>query len=78
MLMAIKVKKSQVGLGIAPRMDESKITNLTKHPSDQLVTMNFKVTAELRRAYKKYALEKDKSMVEILKESFDLYREKNI
>ncbi|TSJ81152.1 MAG: hypothetical protein NMK33_01360 [Candidatus Cardinium sp.] len=76
--MAIKVKKTQVGLGIAPRMNESKITNLTKYPSDQLVTMNFKVTAELRRAYKKYALEKDKSMVEILKESFDLYRSKNI
>lgn len=76
--MAIKVKKTQVGLGIAPRMDESKITNLTKYPSDQLVTMNFKVTAELRRAYKKYALEKDKSMVEILKESFDLYRSRNI
>lgn len=76
--MAIKVKKTQVGLGTAPRMDESKITNLTKYPSDQLVTMNFKVTAELRRAYKKYALEKDKSMVEILKESFDLYRSRNI
>ncbi|MGI2299157.1 hypothetical protein [Candidatus Cardinium hertigii] len=76
--MAIKVKKPQSGLGMAPRMDESKITNLTKYPSDHLVTMNFKVTAELRRAYKKYALEKDKSMVEILKESFDLYRKKNI
>ncbi|MCT4697392.1 MAG: hypothetical protein V3581_01495 [Candidatus Cardinium sp.] len=76
--MAIKVKKAQSGLGIAPKMYESKITNLTKYPSDQLVTMNFKVTAELRRAYKKYALEKDKSMVDILKESFDLYREKNL
>jgi hypothetical protein len=76
--MTIKVKKLKSGLGIAPIREEDKITNLTKYPSDKLVTMNFKVTVELRRAYKKYALEKDKAMVDILKESFDLYRKNNM
>ncbi len=78
--MAIQVKnsKSKSGLGSAPKREEPNITNLSKFPSDVLVSLSFKVPIEFRREYKQYALDKDKSMSDILKESFKAFRKNNL
>ena len=54
-----------------PVMEPSRATEQT----DELVAMNFKVAPEFRREFKLYAVERGKTMVELLKEAFEEYRE---
>ena len=45
------------------------------HPEPvEWVTMNFSVPAEFRKAYKRFALDHDLSMVDLLKKSFTLFK----
>ena len=70
-------KARKTRLGIPPKADEPKITNLNKHPSGRLAPMNFYVPVDFKREYKIYAAEKDMNMVDVLKNSFELYKKHN-
>lgn len=78
--MAINITKpkNKKSLGVPPSREKPKISNLTKESSDKDVILNFKVSFEFKKEFKRYALEKDKTMVDILKESFKLYKKNNI
>ena len=41
---------------------------------EELVAMNFKVDKSFRRAFRTYASDNDMSMVELLKKSFEVYK----
>ena len=60
-----------------PTADESNASTggLTKPEPSELVPMNFKVSAEFRKQYRTLAAMHDVSMTDILKESFELYRQ---
>lgn len=60
-----------------PTAEESSASagNLEKPEPSELVPMNFKVSAEFRKQYRTLAAMNDVSMTDILKESFDLYRQ---
>lgn len=49
-------------------------TNLTRTPDQDLRPMNFKVSAEFKREFKSYATQMDISMVQLLQECFEFYR----
>ncbi len=72
--MTVKTNKK---LGSPPTKDESRVQNLKKAGSNEPVPLNFYVPGEFRRDYKVYAAEKEMSMVEILKRSFELYKSQN-
>lgn len=59
----------------SPPPIEKPSANLTRNPSDKSVALNFYVENEFRRAYKSFAVEHDMTMVELLKRSFELYKE---
>jgi hypothetical protein len=59
----------------APPPIEKPSMNLTKHPSNKSVSLNFYVENEFRRDYKRFAVEHDISMNELLRRSFKLYQE---
>ncbi len=76
--MAIKTQKPKKSkLGTPPKIEEPKINNLSKHPSEKLVSISFLVPVEFKREYKLYATRKDTSMLEILKKSFELYKKQD-
>jgi hypothetical protein len=43
-----------------------------QHPPDKLETLNFKVPADFKKAFKGYAVAQGMSMVELLREGFEL------
>ncbi len=47
-------------------------TSQTAQPSDKLETLNFKVPANFKKAFKGYAVAQGISMVELLREGFEL------
>ena len=51
-------------------------TNLTRTPNEDLRPLNFKVKASFKREFKTYATANDMSMVDTLKEAFDLLKTK--
>lgn len=51
--------------------------NLDKPPPLATETLNFKVTAEFRREYKVYAASRGMTMIELLEESYQLYKERH-
>lgn len=72
--MAVNIKKKSK-LGQAPKVEES--TNNLEAPSPtENVNLVFTVPEEFRREYKMYAVSHGKSMVDILKASFEEYKEK--
>ena len=60
--------------GAPPPIDKPS-QNLTKNPSNKPVSLNFYVENEFRREYKRFAVEHDISMNELLRRSFQLYKE---
>lgn len=61
----------------APPQIEETPQNLEKTPPLETETLNFKVTAEFKRDYKGYAVSRDKTMIELLRESYQLYKERH-
>ena len=61
-----------------PSPNQPKITNLKKRGSKEFVTMNLRVRAEFRRQIKLYATKKDMSIVDVVKQSFLEFKERNI
>lgn len=57
-----------------PPPPEAASENLTRTTDQTLRPLNFKVPADFRKQYKLYAMEHDISMVELLKKSFEHYR----
>jgi len=64
-------------LGKAPSSEETPHTvgnNTSKAGNSELVPLNFKVPAEFKRDLKSFSAGHDMSMVDVLKEAFELYR----
>ncbi|MFQ5717757.1 MAG: hypothetical protein ACE5GQ_11755 [Nitrospinales bacterium] len=59
----------------SPPPIEKPSMNLTRNPSNKSVALNFYVENEFRRAYKSFAVEHDMTMVELLKRSFQVYKD---
>jgi hypothetical protein len=72
-----KKQKRHTKTELPPIKNEVKIKNLEKKSPADLEPLAFKVDPEFKKAYKIYATEHGKKMVDILKESFELYREKH-
>lgn len=49
----------------------------TKERKEEIVNLNFKVSAEVRRKIKQYAAKHDKSIKEVLIEAFEFYIKEN-
>jgi hypothetical protein len=62
------------GKGSPPAATEASNNNTEKPSTKALVPHNFAVSAEFKKAYKIAATEYDMSMVDLLKESFDIYK----
>ena len=60
------------------RLNPSSRKNREVSPPDQseTETLNFKVTTEFKREYKGYAVSQGMTMIELLKEGFELTRQK--
>ena len=61
----------------APPVLEQATQNLDKTPPLATETLNFKVMSEFKREYKGYAVSRGMAMVELLQESFQLYKERH-
>ena len=72
----IKLKKNK--LGSPKKLGGPKITNLEKPQANKEKQLVFSVTPEFHKEYKNYATNQGKTMTKVLKDSFKLYKEKNI
>lgn len=77
MAQITKPPKKAQKLGNPPAKNEPTVRNLQQPTSTDLEGLNFKVNPEFKKEYRLYAAERGKSMVDILKESFELYRKHN-
>jgi hypothetical protein len=72
-----KPPKKSNRLGTAPTLESATTTvdnNTTKPANSDLVPLNFKVDGEFRRELKSFAAAHDMSMVDVIKESFALFK----
>jgi hypothetical protein len=63
--------------GAPPRKDEASVKNLDRPISSELEPLQFKVEPEFKKAYKIFAAESGLKMVDVLKASFELYRQQH-
>jgi len=77
MTTATKVPPAPKKQREAPPQLEETSQNLEKTPPLATETLNFKVTAEFKREYKIYAASRDKTMIELLQESYLLYKQRH-
>lgn len=75
--MATNAKPPKKRKGAPPKAEQPLKNNLEKPAADELIGLHFKVPPEFRQQYRIYAAEKNMSLVEVLKQSFDVYREQN-
>ena len=61
----------------APPPLEETPQNLEKTPPLAAETLNFKVTADFRREYKVYAASRSMTMIDLLEQSFKIYKERH-
>ncbi len=61
----------------APPQIEETPKNLEKTPPLEAETLNFKVTADFKREYKVYAASRDMTMIELLQQSYQLYKDRH-
>ena len=59
--------------GTPPKNEETS-QNLTKVSNQDLVALNFKIPADFKKQFKRYAFEHDISMVELFVRSFEAYK----
>ncbi len=69
-------RRDRMGGPPPPRKGKTK-KNTTRNSSNELVAMNFYVPAEFKREYKIVAAENDQKLIDILKESFELWKERH-
>jgi hypothetical protein len=77
--MAIEIKKLPIKInskGEPPKARETPIKNLNKRSSLELVQLKFLVDFDFKKELKTYSVEKDRTMLSILKEGFELVKEK--
>lgn len=60
-----------------PPLEEPTSKNLEKTPPLDTETLNFKVTAEFKREYKVYAASRGMTMIELLEQSYQIYKERH-
>lgn len=60
-----------------PPIEIEASRNLTKAEDSDLMPLNFKVTADFKRAFKTYAAQMDISMVDLLQRCFESYKNRN-
>ena len=58
----------------APPPEFEASVNLNRTPDDDLKPLNFKVKAEFKREFKSYATSLDMTMVQLLQDCFDHYK----
>ena len=63
--------------GSPPSKNEPRVKNLEQPSGQTLEPLQFKVEPEFKKAYKIFAAESGKKMVDVLKASFELYREQH-
>jgi hypothetical protein len=61
----------------APPPIEERPQNLDKAPPLETETLNFKVESEFKREYKVYAAGRGMTMIELLQQSYQLYKERH-
>ena len=61
----------------APPPLEVAPQNLEKVPPLETETLNFKVTADFKRDFKGYAAARGLTMIDLLREGYQLYRERH-
>ena len=76
--MNIKIKpkseKSKNYLGTPKSIDKVDTHNLEKQHTGKQVQLNFRVPVEFKRDYQRFALNNSMGLVEVLKESYKLYK----
>ena len=72
--MAKISKPSSTNRKGTPPPDFEASANLTRTPDLDLKPLNFKVKAEFKREFKTYATVNDMSMVQLLQECFEYYK----
>ena len=72
-----KPPKKAKKIGAPPAKDAPMVRNLAQPAEGELHNLSFKLSPEFKKEYKLYAAERGMTMLEVLKESFKLYREKN-
>lgn len=77
MTTATKVPAAPKKQREAPPPLQETPQNLEKMPPLATETLNFKVTAEFKREYKVYAASRGKTMIELMEESFQLYKQRH-
>ncbi|HHM21114.1 MAG TPA: hypothetical protein ENJ20_03725 [Bacteroidetes bacterium] len=60
-----------------PPPDFAAGNNLNRAPDGDLRALNFKVRAEFKREFKTYATSNDMSMVQLLQECFEYYKNRH-
>jgi hypothetical protein len=61
----------------APPQLEEAPRNLEKAPPQDTETLNFKVVAEFKREYKVYAASRGMTMIDLLEQSYQIYKERH-
>ena len=71
-------KKEKINrFGIPPKIEDPKITNLSKASSHKNVGFSFSVSPEFKREFKLYAARKDLTMIDVLIKAFEEYKQRN-
>ena len=69
-------KKKAQKAGAPPAKDAPMIQNLKQPAEKELHNLSFKLSPEFKKEYKLYAAERGMTMLEVLQESFKLYKER--
>ena len=73
--MAKISKPSSTNRKGAPPPEFEASANLNRTPNENLKPLNFKVSAEFKREFKTYATVNDMSMVQLLQDCFEYYKQ---
>jgi hypothetical protein len=74
--MATKVPPPKKQREAPPPLEETP-QNLEKTPPLDTETLNFKVKAEFKREYKVYAASRGMTMIDLLEQSYQIYKERH-
>jgi hypothetical protein len=77
MTVATKVPAAPKRQREAPPSLEETPQNLEKTPPQDTETLNFKVASEFKREYKVYAASRGMTMIDLLEQSYQIYKERH-
>ncbi len=69
-----KINRPPMNRKGAPPPEQEPSRNLERMPDQEMRPLNFKVSAEFKREFKSYATQLDKTMVDLLQDCFDFYK----